>query len=175
MLDKAPIIEIPSLSDDVLKLKIGIVHASWNTEVVNPMKEAAFTTLSKAGFKDENILIYAVPGSFELPLGIRYLFELAKVDAVIALGCLIKGDTDHYHYIADAVSNTISQISSISAKPVGFGLLTVHNLQQAIDRAGGTHGNKGEEAALAVLHMLAMKDQIKQDVKPKSTIGFNSL
>jgi 6,7-dimethyl-8-ribityllumazine synthase len=161
-----------SLTEKLSKARIGIVAAEWNPEITNALQEGAKQYLLKSGIKEENILIHHVPGSFELPLAAQFLFEMSHVDAVICIGCLVKGETDHYHYISDAVSKGILNVSLKYNKPAGFGVLTVDTIKQAKDRAGGKLGNKGEEAADAVLKMLALKDTAREESKPKSGIGF---
>jgi 6,7-dimethyl-8-ribityllumazine synthase len=162
-----------SLSEKLEKARIGIAIAEWNIEITEAMKEGAKSFLIKSGIREENILIHRVPGSFELPLAAQFLFEIGHLDAVICIGCLVKGETDHYHYIADAVSKGILNVSLKYNKPAAFGVLTVDNIQQAKDRTGGKFGNKGEEAAEAVLKMLNLKESAKQDSKPKTGIGFS--
>jgi 6,7-dimethyl-8-ribityllumazine synthase len=161
-----------TLSEKLTKAKIGIAVAEWNPEITNPLMEGAKSFLLKSGIAEENILVHGVPGSFELPLAAQLLFELAHMDAVICIGCLVKGETDHYHYISDAVAKGILNVGLKYNKPSAFGVLTVDNIEQAQERAGGKLGNKGEEAADAVLKMLALKDKVKEESRPKSGIGF---
>src|SRR5688500_4283162 len=129
-----------SLTEKLSKARIGIAVAEWNPEITNALLEGAKQYLLKSGIKEENILDHQVPGSFELPLAAQFLFEIAHIDAVICIGCLVKGETDHYHYIADAVSKGILNVSIKYNKPAGFGVLTVDNIEQAQDRAGGKFG-----------------------------------
>lgn len=134
--------------------KIGIVVSQWNAEITEALLEGAQAALMAAGVKKRNIQVMTVPGSFELPLAAQRLVRHKRIDGVIALGCVIKGETPHFDYICQAVSQGIMRVGLDSAKPVAFGVLTVLNKIQALDRAGGKLGNKGEEAALAVLHMV---------------------
>ena len=143
------------------KLTIAIVVAEWNPEVTNALFEGAFTHLTSMGVKEKNILIHYVPGSFELPLGAQYLAANKNVDAVITLGCVVQGETKHFDFICDAVANGITQVGIKHAKPVIFGVLTTNDQQQAIDRAGGKHGNKGDEAAITALKMIALNEKYK--------------
>lgn len=163
----------PDLHENVGKKKIGIVTASWHKDITSTLEKGAKETLLKAGITEENILIHSVPGAFELPLGAQFLIELAQCDGVICIGCLIKGETPHFHYISESVSIVISQLQMRHNRPVSFGLLTVDTLEQAQDRAGGKYGNKGEEAAQAALQMLSMKEHLKKG-KSKPSIGFGS-
>jgi 6,7-dimethyl-8-ribityllumazine synthase len=161
------------LHENVGKKKIGIITASWHKDITGTLEKGAKETLLKAGIVEENILIHPVPGAFELPLGAQYLIEFAQCDGVICIGCLIKGETPHFHYISESVSIAISQLQMRYNRPVSFGLLTVDTLEQAQDRADGKYGNKGEEAAHAALHMLSLKEELKKG-KTKSSIGFGS-
>lgn len=133
--------------------KIGIVTALWNTEVTGELKAGALRTLKANGISDENIEIWDVPGSYELIYGANKL-ATEGFDAVICLGVVIQGETRHFDFICDAVANGISNTILKHNIPVAFGLLTTDTQQQAIERAGGTHGHKGEEAAWTVLKLL---------------------
>ena len=136
-------------------LKIGIAVSEWHPEVTEELFEGAVKILLKNGIKKENIIRKNSPGSFELPLTAQFLFK-KKCNAVICLGCVIKGETDHYNYICEAVAKGIMDVSLSHNKPVAFGVLTTDNLEQALNRAGGKFGNKGEEVAEAVLKMLSL-------------------
>lgn len=138
----------------------GIVCAEWNSEVTGRLKEGAVQSLLKAGALPDNILVSTVPGSFELTLGAQYLAEKGDVDAIICLGCVIQGETRHFDFICDAVANGITQLNIKYNLPVIFGVLTPENQQQALDRAGGKHGNKGDEAAVTAIKMLALRDEL---------------
>ena len=134
-------------------IKIGIVVSEWNPEVTEELYLGAERVLLANKIKKENITRKNVAGSFELPLAAQLLTE--KTKAVICLGCVIKGETDHFEFICDAVANGIMNVSVKTNIPVAFGVLTTNSLVQALERAGGKHGNKGEEAAYAALKMLA--------------------
>jgi 6,7-dimethyl-8-ribityllumazine synthase len=146
--------EIPSAKD----FKFGVVYSEWNYEVTNALKEGAIKTLLANGAKQENILIKTVPGSFELTLGAQYLAEFTEVDAIICLGCVIQGETRHFDFICDAVAKGITDLNIKYNQPFIFGVLTPENQQQALDRAGGKHGNKGDEAAVTAIKMLALRN-----------------
>jgi 6,7-dimethyl-8-ribityllumazine synthase len=133
--------------------KIGIVTALWNSEVTGKLKAGAISTLLKAGIKQDNILEWDVPGSYELIYGANKL-AAEGYDAVICLGVVIQGETRHFDFICDAVANGIANITIKHNIPVAFGLLTTDNQEQAIERSGGKHGHKGEEAAWTVLKLL---------------------
>lgn len=136
--------------------KIGIVVSEWNSEITFSLLEACVSTLLNHGVKQKNIITAFVPGAFELPYGAQKILEqkLLKIDAVICIGCVIKGETKHDEYISHAVADGIMKLSLHYQKPVIFGVLTPNNQQQAIDRAGGKHGNKGTEAAITTLKLL---------------------
>ena len=138
------------------KNKIGIVVSEWNKDITSNLLAGAQEKLIEFGIKNENIKISWVPGSFELVYGCK---ELSKqnLDAIIAIGCVIKGETDHYDFICNAVSNGIMQLNISYSIPVIFCVLTDHNKNQSLDRSGGKLGNKGAEAAIASLKMISFK------------------
>jgi 6,7-dimethyl-8-ribityllumazine synthase len=142
--------------------KIGIVTAEWNTEVTFAMRDAAKAFLIEKGVKTRNIITHLVPGSFELALGAQWLAQQKQIDGVIAIGCVIQGETRHFDFICDACANGIMQVGLNHNKPVIFGVLTTNNQQQAIDRSGGKHGNKGVEAAETVLKMIELQQTLNK-------------
>ena len=150
--------EIPNAKD----FKFGVVYSEWNYEVTNALKDGAVKTLLANGAKEENILIKTVPGSFELTLGAQYMAEFTEVDAIICLGCVIQGETRHFDFICDAVAKGITDLNIKYNQPFIFGVLTPENQQQALDRAGGKHGNKGDEAAITAIKMLSLRDSFKK-------------
>ncbi|MES2829558.1 MAG: 6,7-dimethyl-8-ribityllumazine synthase [Bacteroidota bacterium] len=134
--------------------KIAIAVAEWNAEITGALYKGAFDTLVANGVTEANIISVAVPGSFELTSAADILLKKhAGLDAVICLGCVIQGDTKHFDFICDAVANGITHVSVKYSKPVIFGVLTTNDQQQAIDRAGGKLGNKGDEAAITAIKM----------------------
>jgi len=141
---------------DLSKKSFAIVVAEWNEEITEPLYQGAFAALLKLGAKKKNIIRKNVPGSFELPLAAQWMAEKKEVDAIICLGCIIQGETAHFDYICQAVAYGVMKVNLKSNKPVAFGVLTTLNQQQAMDRAGGKFGNKGEEAALTVVKMLEL-------------------
>jgi 6,7-dimethyl-8-ribityllumazine synthase len=136
------------------KKKFAIVVADWNEDITDALYEGAFNSLLAHGVKPNHIVKKSVPGTFELSLGGLWMAERKDIDAVICLGCVIQGDTPHFDYICQAVAYGITEAGLKSRKPVIFGVITTLNKQQAIDRAGGKHGNKGEEAAITAIKML---------------------
>lgn len=137
----------------------GIVVAEWNEEITSALLEGAINTLMTNGAKKENIIIKTVAGSFELSLASQWLAQDSDIDAVIALGCIIQGETKHFDFICQAVANGITNVGLKYDKPVIFGVLTTDNLEQAQDRSGGKHGNKGDEAAITAIKMLGMREK----------------
>jgi 6,7-dimethyl-8-ribityllumazine synthase len=131
--------------------KIGVVTALWNSEITSKLKAGALDTLQKAGIT--NITVWDVPGSYELVYAANKLAS-EGVDAVICLGVVIQGETRHFDFICDAVANGIANVTIQHNIPVAFGLLTTDNQEQAVERSGGKHGHKGEEAAWTVLKLL---------------------
>lgn len=140
------------------KMRFGVVVAEWNFEITGALAKGAVETLKKHGAQDENILVKYVPGSFELPLGGQYFAEMENVDAVILLGCVIQGETRHFDYICEGVTQGTVSLNLKYNKPFVFGLLTTNNQQQALDRAGGKLGNKGDEAAITAIKMVHLKN-----------------
>lgn len=134
--------------------RFALVVADWNEEITNALYEGAVATLLEHGVPRKNIIRKNVPGSFELSLGGLLMARKRDIHAVICLGCVIQGETPHFDYICQAVAYGITQANLITGKPVIFGVLTTNNIQQAEDRAGGKHGNKGDEAALSAIQML---------------------
>uniref|UniRef100_UPI0040470AFD 6,7-dimethyl-8-ribityllumazine synthase n=1 Tax=Algoriphagus sp. TaxID=1872435 RepID=UPI0040470AFD len=139
---------------DVSTKRFAVVVSEWNEEVTAALYSGAYQTLLQHGVKAEYILRKQVPGSFELTLGAQWCAQQKEIDAVICLGCVIQGETRHFDFICDAVAQGITQVNLTYNKPVIFGVLTTQTQQQALDRAGGKHGNKGDEAAITAIKML---------------------
>jgi 6,7-dimethyl-8-ribityllumazine synthase len=157
--------KIPNAKD----FKFGIVYSEWNYEITNALKEGALKTLLQNGALEENITLKEVPGSFELTLGAQYMAEFSNVDAVICLGCVIQGETRHFDFICDAVAKGITDLNIKYNMPFIFGVLTPDNQQQALDRSGGKHGNKGDEAAVTAIKMLGLKKSFRSG----GSVGFS--
>jgi 6,7-dimethyl-8-ribityllumazine synthase len=139
------------------EMRFGIVVSDWNREITWSLLDGAVSTLKKHGVSNKNIVVKHVPGSFELTLGAQFLAEYDDLDAVICLGCVIQGETPHFTYICQGVTQGITQLNMEYNIPFIFGVLTTNNQQQAIDRAGGKHGNKGDEAAVTAIKMAALQ------------------
>ena len=150
-------------------MTFGIVVSEWNAPITHKLYEGCFETLVKHGADEENIHTLQVPGSFELPTGAKILAGSKKMDAVICIGCVIKGETKHDEYINTAVSIGLTNLGIASGIPFIFGVLTPNTEEQALERAGGKHGNKGVEAAITAIRMAALKKDLGQS---KKKIGF---
>ncbi|NNC86777.1 MAG: 6,7-dimethyl-8-ribityllumazine synthase [Bacteroidia bacterium] len=140
-------------------LNIGLVTAEWNKDITGKLHKAAVKTLKDAGLKPKQITEVSVPGAFELTSGTRHILSQHKLNAVICIGCVIQGNTPHFDYICQSVTQGITSINAMVDVPVIFGVLTVNDEQQAKDRAGGKHGNKGVEAAVTAIKMALLKAQ----------------
>ncbi len=137
-----------------VRYKIAIISTSWNRDIISKLEQGAVDTLLKNKIKKSNISHHLVPGAFELVFSAKQIIKKLKPDAVICLGCVIKGDTPHDIYISQAVAEGIMTLNTKLNVPVIFGVLTTHNLAQAQERSGGKFGNKGGEAALSALQMI---------------------
>ena len=142
--------------------KFGIVVSRYNQNITGRLLDGAVKRLSQAGISDDNIQVVWVPGAWELPVVAKQFLASEQCDGVICLGAVIKGETTHDLYINTQVSNSLGNLSLEYNLPVGFGLLTCQSMEQAMNRAGGTIGNKGEEAATAVLETLSVIRQLQQ-------------
>lgn len=145
--------EVPSAEG----FTFAIVTAEWNPEITGRLLEGALSTLKKHGAKDSNITSVFVPGSYELTSGAHILAEKMQPAAIICLGCVIQGETPHFDFICQAVSQGLTNLSLKYKIPVIFGVLTTLNQEQALDRAGGKHGNKGDEAAITAIKMACLQ------------------
>lgn len=140
---------------------VGIVVSRWNSIITEAMLNGAIQALTANGVANADIRVVRCPGSYEIPLTAQWLLEDDTIDGVIALGVVIRGGTPHFEYVCDAVNKGILELNLRYSKPVAFGVLTTDNVQQALDRAGDK-GNKGGEAALALLEMLNIKAKINK-------------
>jgi 6,7-dimethyl-8-ribityllumazine synthase len=145
-----------------------LVKTSWNAHITNALEIACADKLKAHGL---SVFILEVPGAFELPFAIKHYWDMhkykdCKPDAFIALGCVIKGDTPHFDYVCKAVTDGILQLNLSLPIPIIFGVLTVDNESQALERIGGKHGHKGTEAAATALKMIALIQSFRQPLKP---------
>ncbi len=145
---------------DAAGMRFAIAVSQWNAELTGSLYNGAYSFLKKYNVADDDIVSVQVPGSFELTSAADILLSTGNYDAVICLGCVIQGETRHFDFICNAVANGITQVSVKHNKPVIFGVLTTDNQQQALDRAGGRHGNKGDEAAATAIQMAALQKQL---------------
>ena len=145
----------PTAVPDGSPYRIGVIAAEWNPEVTDALLQGAVDTLNEHGVKAENLLVRRVPGTFELTSAADMMLGTPNIDAVICIGCVIQGETRHFEFICQAVSQGITNVALKRERPVIFSVLTCDTMQQALDRAGGRHGNKGVEGAITALKMIA--------------------
>jgi 6,7-dimethyl-8-ribityllumazine synthase len=137
--------------------RFGIVVSEWNDHITNGLYSGAEAALLDCGALKENIIRWNVPGSFELIYGAKRMTDTQNVDVVITIGCVIKGETMHFEFVCEGVTQGIKDLNLLGGVPVIFCLLTDNNEQQSIDRSGGVHGNKGTEAAIAAIKMAELR------------------
>ena len=147
---------------DAAPFSFALVVSEWNSDITLNLAQGARDALLRHGVKPENLQLHFVPGSYELILGSQLLAESESIDAVIAIGSVIQGETPHFEFICEAVAQGIKDVNLKYGKPVIFCVLTDNNIQQARDRSGGKHGNKGVEAAVAAIKMAVLKKQLSQ-------------
>ena len=153
--------KVPSAHD----MSFGIVVSEWNPEITDALLEGAYSTLIAAGAVADDIIVKYVPGSFELTLGAQFFAEYGDVDAIICLGCVVQGETPHFNYVCQGVTHGITEINLQYNLPVIFGVLTTNTQEQAKERAGGKHGNKGKEAAIAAIKMATLQAEMEDDAE----------
>lgn len=144
---------VPESVPDAGGRVFGIVVSQWNSNITTALLEGAVSTLKQYGAEDKNIISRSVPGSFELIYGAKQMIKHANVDAVIALGCVVRGDTPHFDYVCQGVTQGIAHLNATGDVPVIYGLVTTNNMEQAEERAGGRLGNKGVECAITAIKM----------------------
>ncbi|HAC15426.1 MAG TPA: 6,7-dimethyl-8-ribityllumazine synthase [Bacteroidetes bacterium] len=142
------------------KIKIAIIVSRWNGFITEPLKEGALSMLKRHGVADADVTVVYCPGAFELPLTAKVALESGKFDGIICLGAVIRGATSHYDHVCNAVTSGIARLNLDYSKPVIFGVLTTDTIEQAIERAGTKAGNKGEEAALALIEMVSVLNRL---------------
>lgn len=141
--------------------RIGIVVADWNNQITHKLRDGAIKTLIENNVMENDLEVHHVPGAFELTLGAEWLGQKENIDAIICIGCVIQGETPHFDFICQGVTYGLTELNISLSKPVIFAVLTTNNLEQAIARSGGDLGNKGEEAAVTALRMLALRTKMK--------------
>jgi 6,7-dimethyl-8-ribityllumazine synthase len=152
----------PASVPDAAGMKIAVAVAEWNPGVTQALLEGTLRTLEAHGLARDAVPVHYVPGSFELPGAAALLIDALQPEAVICLGCVIQGETRHFEFIAQAVAQGCTDLAAATLTPVVFGVLTTDTMQQAEERAGGKHGNKGDEAAVTAIKMAALKRQLRQ-------------
>lgn len=150
----------PAAVPDGAPYRIAVVAAEWNPEVTDAMMNGAVETLLANGVKENNLTVLRVPGTYELSHAANILAQRDDIDAVVCIGCVIQGETRHFEFICQAVSQGLTNVSLRTNKPVIFSVLTCDTMQQALDRAGGCHGNKGVEGAVTALKMCKLNKEI---------------
>ena len=149
----------PTAVPDGSNYHIGVIAAEWNSEVTDALLKGAVDTLLEHGVKEENLIVRRVPGTFELSSAADIMLDSQYPDAVICIGCVIQGETRHFEFICQAVSQGLVNVSLKQGRPVIFSVLTTNNMEQALDRAGGKHGNKGVEGAVTAIKMCQYTDE----------------
>ncbi len=138
-------------------MRFGVVVSRWNSFITERLLQGALDALRRSGCRNEDISVVRVPGAFEIPSQARTLAESGKYDAIVTLGCLIRGETTHYEHISTEVTRGIGQSAQETGVPHTYGVLTCENLEQALDRAGLKAGNKGFEAAISAVEMVSLQ------------------
>jgi len=154
-----------------MKLKIGVVTSRFNSEITEKLEQGALEFLESFDSDELEILSVRVPGAVEIPLVCQALFDKG-CDGVVALGCVIRGDTSHYDLVCNSVERGVTALMLEYKRPIGFGVLTTENEEQALDRVGGSHGHKGKEAAEVVVEMIGLLGDLKKESlrKPKPVV-----
>ncbi|MCB0633104.1 MAG: 6,7-dimethyl-8-ribityllumazine synthase [Saprospiraceae bacterium] len=158
---------IPSAEE----MSFGIIVSEWNADITHALYDGCYDTLVKHGAKPDAIHTVQVPGAFELPSAAKMVAAYHNPDAVICIGCVIKGETKHDEYINNAVATGLANLGMALGKPIIYGVLTPNDEEQAKDRAGGKHGNKGVEAAVTALRMAGLRKELSKG--SKRPLGFN--
>ena len=154
---------LPETSPSGAGRRIGIVAARWHGIIVDALLDGAVQTLRSAGVRDQDVVIVRCPGSYEIPVCIKAMALEQRVDAVIALGVVIRGDTAHFEYVSSPVAHSLMDIAVETGVPCLFGVLTTDTVEQAEARAGGVHGNKGSEAAVGALEMADVMERLRSE------------
>jgi 6,7-dimethyl-8-ribityllumazine synthase len=157
-------------STDARGLRFGLVVSRFNDFVTNRLRDGAVEALRLAGAADDDLVVVTVPGAWEIPDAARALAETRRVDAVVCLGCLIRGETAHFEYIASAASHGIMAAAAATGVPMTFGVLTTNSAEEALERAGTRTANKGWEAAMAAVEMATLVRQLRPQGPPGVTV-----
>lgn len=152
----------PDTMPDASEMRVGIVVSEWNDKITHRLLQSAIHTLLEFGVKENNITVKYVPGSFELVFGSALLASSGYIDAIIAIGCVVRGDTPHFDYICQGTTQGLTELNAKGDIPIIFGLITVNTMEQAEARAGGSVGDKGREFAITAIKMIDLAWQIKK-------------
>ncbi|RLD43978.1 MAG: 6,7-dimethyl-8-ribityllumazine synthase [Bacteroidetes bacterium] len=152
--------------------KIGILISEWNDEITNAMAQGAIDIMIEKGIKEDDLYVKYVPGTYELAYAAQQMSQYKPVNAVICVGCVIQGETRHFDFISQASANAIADVALNNDIPVIFGVLTTDTLEQAQDRAGGKHGNKGIEAGITALKMISMERDMQDEFDDEDWSDF---
>ncbi len=147
---------------DASEMRFGIIVSEWNFNITGALMQGAIDTLKKHGVRDENIIVRFVPGSFELTFGASRMTTDCDIDAVIAIGCVVRGDTPHFDYVCMGATQGLAALNAQGKTPVVYGLITTNTMEQAEDRAGGKLGNKGDECAITAIKMVDFVCNLKE-------------
>lgn len=154
----------PALPDrpgpDAANLRVALVVSAYHDAITGALREGAVAALKRAGVRDDAVVVIPVPGAFEIPFAARQAAETRRFDAIVCLGCVIRGQTPHYGYIASAVAHGIMLASQTTGVPISFGVLTTNSLGEAVARSGPGDANKGWEAAMAALQLTDVKRRL---------------
>ena len=148
-------------------LRFAVVVSKYNEFVTDRLQAGALAALASAGVASADITLVRVPGAFEIPLAAQHAAETARFDAVVCLGCLIRGETPHFEYISSAVSHGLTTVAAATGVPMAFGVLTTNSVEEALARAGEGTGNKGHEAAVAAIEMAEVVAQLTRHATPE--------
>ncbi len=141
-------------------LKIAVITSRFNQSITEKLEQGALSRLKDLGVSENNIFVYRVPGAIEVPFAAKMILKKEIVDGIVALGCVIRGETSHFDYVCKSAERGLSQLQLKTKIPIGFGILTTENEDQALARSGGSKGNKGAEAAEVTIEMINLKKQI---------------
>jgi 6,7-dimethyl-8-ribityllumazine synthase len=148
--------------------RFALVVSKYNDFVTDRLQAGAMATLADAGAASSDITVVRVPGAFEIPLAAQHAAETGRFDAIVCLGCLIRGETPHFEYIASAVSHGLTTAAAVTGVPMTFGVLTTNSVEEALARAGEGAGNKGHEAAVAAIEMAEVVARLTRQATPRT-------
>src|SRR5476649_2544519 len=155
-------------SERATGFRFAIVVSKYNDFVTDRLQAGALAALALAGVASDDITVVRVPGAFEIPLAAQHAAESGRYDAIVCLGCLIRGETSHFEYISSAVANGLTTAAAATGVPMAFGVLTTHSVEEALARAGEGSGNKGHEAAVAAVEMAEIVAQLTRQATPRN-------